>query len=159
MLYIAEISANSQIIQNIIFVIVVLVGAIAYGRGRVPAQAIKNLQISNKSFLELDKTRQRAIESLTQKIDLITKSHAAETLQLNKDISELQGQIKVYKELPLRELAEGIKEVVTISRDNANSNQQILTTLQASAHTLATDTALAAAKVEDVKTDLSHTSV
>jgi hypothetical protein len=47
-----------------------------------------------------------------------------------KHIGELQGQVKAYKELPLRELADGMKQISQVNEGIAASNEKILSTLQ-----------------------------
>ena len=131
---------NSQTIQNIVFVGTAIGVAWIYKRGHVPQQTIRNLEESNKSYEALDKARQVSITNLEAKIDSIVKVHASEVLELNKAIADLQGQIKVYKDLPLKQLAD--------------TQEKILQTLQASATQLVKDNAIAAVHVADVKTDL-----
>jgi hypothetical protein len=109
------------LIQDILLAVGLFGGIIIYRKQNIPQQTIKNLQdltdSQTKSIAELKEAR-------------ITDA---------RTIGELQGQVKSYKELPLRELADGIKEVVNISRDNATSNQKILETLQTTAKINAED--------------------
>jgi hypothetical protein len=109
------ISTTFNPVNDLVVLIVFVGGVFAYARTRIPQQTIKNLQdlvaSQTQSIAEL---KERGIEDA-------------------KAISKLEGQIAVYKELPLRELADGIKEVVKISKDNAISNQKILETLQSTA--------------------------
>ena len=93
---------------------------------KLPSQTIKNLQDSNASLITLDATRQKEMEQLRQEVHANNTAHNEEVLRLNKEISELTGQIKVYKELPLQKLADGIQKV-------ADSNDKILTALENSA--------------------------
>ncbi len=136
---------DAQTVQDILIAIGLIGGIFVYAKGRIPQQTIKNLEESNKSYIELDKARQVSIRSLEQKVQEVVKLHTDERLQLTKDIADLQGQVKVYKELPLQELADGIKEVVKVSRDNASSNKDILAQLQ--------KTAIIAAEDRDVLTN------
>ena len=133
---------NTQTIQNIVVVGGFIGAAWIYRRGHVPQQTIRNLEESNKSYVALDAARQVSITNLEVRITGIIKNHAEEVLMLNRAIADLQGQIKVYKELPLRELAD--------------IQQKILDTLHSSATILAKDTSDAAKHVEEVKTDLIH---
>lgn len=130
---------TATLIQDAVIAIAAVGGIFLYLKGHIPQQTIKNLEASNDSYVKLDATRQKNIEALELKVKEIIDNHAAEKLEWTKAIAELQGQIKVYKELPLRELADGIAKVVDISRDNALSNQKILETLQESAATLNTE--------------------
>lgn len=106
---------NSQIVQDILIAIGLIGGTLVYYRSRVPQQNIKNLQV-------LTDTYEKRIKALEE--ELHESRQAA--VDNAKAIADLQGQIKVYKELPLQELADGIKKI-------GDSNQMILTTLQASA--------------------------
>jgi phage-related protein len=117
---------NGQTIQDVLIAVALIGGIIVYSRGRIPQQTIKNLDESNKSYVALDLARQTSIKNLETKIDDIVKAHTNEVLTLNKSMAELQGQVKVYKELPLRELADGINKV-------AETNALILQTLKTSA--------------------------
>ena len=138
---------NSQLVQDVVAGVVFVGSLIVYTRGRIPQQTIKNLEESNKSYVELDKARQLSIQHLENRLTEIAKAHTDERLQLTKDIGDLQGQIKVYKELPLRELADGILQ------NNVISNK-ILDSLTTSAVVLVKDTADATVAAEQVKTTL-----
>jgi metal-dependent amidase/aminoacylase/carboxypeptidase family protein len=126
---------NGQIVQDVIIGITLVGGVLLYLKGHVPQQTIKNLEAANDSYVKLDATRQKSIEALELKVKEIIDRHTAEKLEWTQAVAELQGQIKVYKELPLRELADGIAKVVDISKENAISNQHILETLRESAGT------------------------
>ena len=139
---------NGQTIQDILIAIALIGGVFVYARGRIPQQTIKNLAESNKSYVTLDLARQTSIKNLELQIKSVIDKHNEERLELNKAIADLQGQVKVYKELPLRELADGIKDVVI-------GNKAILNVLQKSAKTLTTATADAAIHVEEVRQDLA----
>ena len=141
---------NSQNVQDIVILVVSIGGSFAIWKSRVPAQTIKNLEESNKSYVELDKARQASINVLEKKIKEVTDKHTEERVEWTKAIADLNGQIKVYKELPLRELADGMKII-------AASNAEILNTLKTSAITLTADTRDAAVAVAEVKSDLKHT--
>ncbi len=103
---------NSQLIQDVVAGIVLIGGIIVYSRGRIPQQTIKNLT-------SLTDTYEKRIKALE---DELKDNH---TLQIQNvaAIADLQGQVKVYKELPLQELADGIKKV-------SDSNEKILKVLQ-----------------------------
>jgi hypothetical protein len=113
---------DSQQVQDVVALIVLIGGIIVYARGRVPQQTIKNL-------LQLTDAYEKRIKALEEEL----KDNHQIQLKNVAAIGELQGQVTVYKELPLQELADGIKEVVKISRDNAQSNQAILEQLQKTA--------------------------
>jgi hypothetical protein len=112
---------TSQLVQDIVAGIVLIGGIIVYSRGRVPQQTIKNLG-------QLTDTYEKRIRALE---DELKDNH---TLQLQNvaAIADLQGQVKVYKELPLQELADGIKRV-------SDSNSEILKVLQATSAIAAED--------------------
>jgi len=130
------VNLNSQLIQDVIAGIVLIGGIVVYSRGRVPQQTIKNQAI-------LIDTYEKRLLALEEKTKEDAKMHTDNA----KAIARLQGQVDLYKELPLRELADGIGKIV-------NTNAQILATLQSSATTLIKDTTETATHVREVKTDL-----
>jgi len=130
-------------IQNLVILGMFIVGVIVAYRisksSKLPADTIKNLQESNASLVGLNATREAEIKKLSEEVHANNTAHTEEVLKLNKEISELVGQVKVYKELPLQELANGIKQIADLTKINAESNQKILDTLVESAHTLSSE--------------------
>jgi hypothetical protein len=120
---------DGQLIQDILIAIGLIGGVIVYAKGRIPQQTIKNLQASNESYVELDKARQASLKDLEKKLQDAIKTHADEKIQWTTGIADLQGQIKVYKELPLQKLADGIDNLILLTQDNAKSNYKILKVL------------------------------
>lgn len=106
---------NGQAVQDLVIAIGLIGGTLLYYKSRLPRQTIKD-QVSY-------------IAAQEKRISDLERGRAEDM----KAIATLEGQIQVYKELPLRELADGIKEVVKISKTNADSNQKILQTLKDSA--------------------------
>jgi hypothetical protein len=119
---------TAQTVESVLLAMTIIGGSILYARNRIPQQNVQNLTA-------LTNTYEKRIKALE---DELRDNHKLQ-LQNVSAIADLQGQVKVYKELPLRELADGINEVVKISRDNALSNQHILETLQESAIALSTE--------------------
>lgn len=78
---------------------------------RIPKQTITNYE-------QLSIAQEKRIAALEEQSKVDHKNH----LENIKAIADLQGQIKVYKELPLQEMAKAIE-----------SNRQILLSLQSSA--------------------------
>lgn len=78
---------------------------------RIPKQTITNYE-------QLSIAQEKRIAALEEQSKVDHKNH----LENIKAIADLQGQIKVYKELPLQEMAKAIE-----------SNRQILLSLQRSA--------------------------
>lgn len=118
------VSTTFNPINDILLAIVFVGGIIVYSRSRIPAQTIKNLQ--------------DLVDSQTKTIAELKEARIEDA----KAIGVLQGQVQSYKELPFesfKDLSVGIKEVVKISKDNAQSNQQILQVLQATAKINAED--------------------
>jgi di/tripeptidase len=109
----ATVTTNFNPVNDIILAVVFFGGTFVYARSRIPQQTIQNLQ-------ELVSAYEKRIKVLED--DLRTNNKLQFTTAAA--LAELQGQVKVYKELPLQELADGIKEV-------SDSNQKILETLQA----------------------------
>jgi hypothetical protein len=87
-------------------------GALLTIKSRIPQQTINNLKELSDSQAGLIKDLQR---------DRIKDVQA---------IADLQGQIKVYKELPLREMATALQEIKQVNETIADSNRQILTELR-----------------------------
>ena len=121
-------SSDYGLIQDILIAIGLFGGIFLYRKGSTPQKNIQNLT----SLTDTYEKRIRALE------DEIKSNHKIQ-LENVAAISDLQGQVKVYKELPLQTLADGIKEVVTISKDNATSNKAILQVLQKTAKINAED--------------------
>lgn len=114
-------TTSFQLIQDVIAGIVFVGGVIVYSRSRIPQQTVKNLQQLTDSY----EKRIKALE------DELKDNHQIQ-LKNVAAIGDLQGQVKVYKELPLQELADGIKQV-------SKSNVQILQELQKTASIAAED--------------------
>jgi len=129
------VNINTLLVQNVIIAITLIGGTVLYVKARIPQQNVKNLTALTDTY----EKRIRALEDeLKENHNLQLKNVAA--------ISDLQGQVKVYKELPLQDLADGInlvsenlKEVVKISQENAISNKAILQQLQQTASIAAED--------------------
>lgn len=82
----------------------------------------ENNKASSELIANLTKLRETDKEDFNKRIKALEDQRVDDI----KAIADLQGQVKVYKELPLRELAEGIKQV-------ASSNEKILNELQKTA--------------------------
>ena len=130
------VTTNFNPINDIVLLVVFVGGVIVYAKSRIPCQTIKDLQAHANAQ------------------DLIIKDLRDSKEQLIKAIGVLEGQVKTYKELPLQELANGINEVVKISRDNAESNQRILETLQATAAINAEDRDVLTNQNKHIKTEV-----
>lgn len=94
---------NSQIVQDIIIAIGLIGGTALYFRSRLPRQTIKDLQD----------------HSLSQ--DLIIQD-------LRAQLADVNGQLKIFKAVPLQELADGIREnnkLTTQIRDQLASSANI----------------------------------
>lgn len=102
------VSTTFNPVNDLVVLIAFVGGVIVYTHSRIPQQTIKNLQ-------DLTDSQSKSIAEL--------KEARVEDAKL---IGKLQGQVESYKELPLKELAEGIKQV-------ASSNNEILLTLQTTA--------------------------
>lgn len=130
------VTTNFNPINDIVLLVVFVGGVIVYAKSRIPRQTIKDLQAHANAQ------------------DLTIKDLRDSKEQLIKAIGVLEGQVKTYKELPLQELANGINEVVKISRDNAESNQKILETLQATAAINAEDRDVLTNQNKHIKTEV-----
>lgn len=97
-------------------------------RSQIPKQTILNLSQLNDVY----EKRIKALE------DQRTED-ARTQIENVKAIADLQGQVKVYKELPLQELATAMQEISRVNQKIAESNEKILKTLEGSALIAATD--------------------
>lgn len=113
---------------SIIGYIALVIGAILTIFSRLPKQTIEN----QKDLIETYEKRLKALEDQSAED---RKNH----LEQVKAIADLQGQIKVYKELPLQEMATAMQEISRVNKGIAESNTEILRTLKSSAVIAAVD--------------------
>jgi hypothetical protein len=115
------VTANINIVTDTFYFLFLIVATYLIIKTRVPQQTIEN----QRQLIDTYEKRINALE------DELKANHR---IQLDNiaAISELQGQVKIYKELPWKELTDGIKEV-------AESNQMILNELQKTATIAAED--------------------
>lgn len=106
----------------IIGYISLLVGSILALFSRIPKQTITNYE-------QLSVAQEKRIKALEDQSKIDHKNH----LENIKAIADLQGQIKVYKELPLQEMAKAMQDISDGNKAIAESNRQILISLQSSA--------------------------
>jgi len=106
----------------IIGYISLIVGSILALFSRLPKQTIENYE-------QLSVAQEKRIAALEDQSKIDHKNH----LENIKAIADLQGQIKVYKELPLQEMATAMQKISEVNETIARSNEQILKTLNASA--------------------------
>ena len=98
------------------------VGSILALFSRIPKQTITNYE-------QLSVAQEKRIAALEEQSKVDHKNH----LENIKAIADLQGQIKVYKELPLQEMAKAMQDISDGNKAIAESNRQILLSLQRSA--------------------------
>lgn len=113
---------------SVIGYIALVVGSILALFSRLPKQTIQN----QKDLIE---TYEKRLKALEDQKDEDRKQH----IENVKAIAELQGQIKVYKELPLQEMAQAMQKISLVNETIAKSNEQILSTLKNSALIAADD--------------------
>jgi len=111
---------------SIIGYIVGVGGGIAILFSRIPKQTIT-------SYEQLTTALKGRIEALEEQSKVDHQNH----LENIKAIADLQGQIKVYKELPLQAMAKAMQDISDVNKVIAKSNEIILKTLKESAITLA----------------------
>jgi len=99
-----------------------IVGSILALFSRIPKQTITNYE-------QLTAAQEKRIAALEEQSKIDHKNH----LDNIKAIADLQGQIKVYKELPLQEMAKAMQDISDGNKAIAESNRQILLSLQSSA--------------------------
>jgi hypothetical protein len=100
-----------------------VIGGFLYARSKVPNQTIDNYE-------KLSVAQEKRIKALEDQSKADQQNH----LENIKGIADLQGQIKVYKELPLQEMA-------TAMTTQTATLQKISDRLDMSAAVLAKDTA------------------
>lgn len=98
------------------------VGSILALFSRIPKQTITNYE-------QLSVAQEKRIAALEDQSKIDHKNH----LENIKAIADLQGQIKVYKELPLQEMAKAMQDISDGNKAIAESNRQILLSLHSSA--------------------------
>ena len=98
------------------------VGSILALFSRIPKQTITNYE-------QLSIAQEKRIAALEEQSKIDHKNH----LENIKAIADLQGQIKVYKELPLQQMAKAMQDISEGNKAIAESNRQILLSLQSSA--------------------------
>ncbi len=101
-----------ELVSIIVSAVFLVISSIFYLRSQLPKQTIQNQK-------ELIETYEKRLKALEDQAEQDKKQH----IENVKAIAELQGQIKVYKELPLQSLADSMKEI-------ANTQRIILTVLQ-----------------------------
>jgi len=80
------------------------ISAILYLRSQIPQQTIKNYK---------DLT-----DGMKARIDLLeaeSKEEKKQNIENVKAIAELQGQLKVYKEIPLQQIADSMKNISEVN--------------------------------------------
>lgn len=105
---------------SIIGYISLILGSVLAIFSRIPKQTIENQK-------ELIATYEKRLKALEDQREEDKKQHIDNV----KAIAELQGQIKVYKELPLNEMAKAMQEISEVNKTIANSNKRILKALEA----------------------------
>ena len=113
---------------SIIGYVALAVGSILALFSRLPKQTITNYE-------QLTVAQEKRIAALEEQSKVDHKNH----LENIKAIADLQGQIKVYKELPLQEMATAMQRISEVNETIARSNEQILKTLNKSAVIAAED--------------------
>jgi hypothetical protein len=119
-------------------------GALLYARSQVPGQTISN-------YKDLAESQERRIKALEEQRGVDHRNH----IENIKAIADLQGQIKVYKELPLQDMASAMQKISTVNEGIAASNKLILETLQGSAHLLADEKSDRRSKEATITTTIS----
>jgi uncharacterized membrane-anchored protein YhcB (DUF1043 family) len=122
----------TTIVLDLIGIVTIIGGSILALISRLPKETI----INQKALIESYEKRFADIEH-QQSEDL--KHHTEERLVNAKAIADLQGQIKVYKELPLQEMALAMQDISRVNKVIADSNREILLTLRSSAIIAADD--------------------
>ena len=129
---------NSQTLQDIVLAITLIGGTLLYAKARIPKQTFSN----QKDLIDTYGKRLKSLED--QK-----KDDATQQIENVKAIADLQGQVKLYKDLALDTMAKSMAEI-------ASTNLKILDMLTRSSVTLAENTKTVAGAVRQVKVDLAE---
>lgn len=121
---------------NVVGFAAFIVGGLLYARSKVPTQTIVNYKL-------LTESQEKRIKALEDQSKADQKNH----LDNVKALADLQGQIKVYKELPLQEMASAMQKISAVNEVIAESNKKILERLDSSAHLLADEKSHTPSKV------------
>lgn len=133
---------------SVIGYISLIVGSVLALFSRLPKQTIAN----QKDLIE---TYEKRLKALEDQKDEDRKQH----IENVKAIAELQGQIKVYKELPLQEMAQAMQQISEVNKTIAKSNEQILITLNKSALIAADDRETLTHPTQNIAKQNVHTQV
>lgn len=105
-----------QLIAFIAEVVAAILLALLYVKSRIPKQTIEQ--------------QSQLIGALQDRVKLLEDAHHTN----QKAIGTLEGQIKVYKELPLQEIAKSLQVLETLPADiqkmHEESNQELITFLR-----------------------------
>lgn len=101
-----------ELISILVSSLFLIISSILAIRSQIPKQTIANQK-------ELIETYEKRLKALEDQAELDKKQH----LENVKAIAELQGQINVYKELPLQQMADSMREI-------AQTNKKILTLIK-----------------------------
>lgn len=115
---------------------------------RIPKQTITNYE-------QLSVAQEKRIAALEDQSKVDHKNH----LENIKAIADLQGQIKVYKELPLQEMAKAMQDISEGNKAIAESNRQILLSLQNSAVIAAGDRSTLLHPIQNIDQQTVETQV
>lgn len=126
---------------NVVGFAAFVVGGLFYARSKVPNQTIGNYKL-------LTESQEKRIAALEEQGKTDQQNH----LDSIKAIADLQGQIKVYKELPLQEMAVAMQRISTVNEQIAASNKLILETLRGDARLLADEKATKGEVTTTIKT-------
>jgi flagellar motility protein MotE (MotC chaperone) len=100
-----------ELVSIIVSAVFLVISSVFYLRSQLPKQTIQNQK-------ELIETYEKRLKALEDQANEDKKQH----IENVKAIADLQGQIKVYKEIPLQSIADSMKEL-------AATNRQILALL------------------------------
>lgn len=132
----------------IIGYISLLVGSILALFSRIPKQTITNYE-------QLSVAQEKRIAALEEQSKIDHKNH----LENIKAIADLQGQIKVYKELPLQKMAKAMQDISDGNKAIAESNRQILLSLQSSAIIVSEDRSILLNPTQNIENQNVETQV
>ncbi len=113
--------------------------------------------ISGAILILASKVKTNNLNDLKERVEILEKEREyaqAKHLENQKAISNLEGQLQTYKEIPLKSIALSLEALPKI----VESNDQILSTLHGSAVSLSSDTRHASDAVERVRTDLKSSN-
>ena len=120
----------------------------------VSAAVLFGVGVFGSGWLRIIKETNALLREQNNELKIANKELLTKHNENLAQLASLQGQIDVLKSIPLVNIDSTLKEISKFNKTLAESNQQILNSLERSAAVLAENTKNAATAVKEVKSDL-----